>query len=95
MPSSPQISGSVHISTSGHIISNRLDSVENVLPPAIANQKPEMIRCFIRSQASQPHLLNILIHRPKPKPSNLSAKDKRSAAARKLKQRYARYALLW
>jgi len=92
IPSSSQISGSVHTSTSTYIISNRLDSAEDDPLPVTANK---MTRYLIRSQANQPQSLNPLVHRPKPTASDkLSAKDKRPTAPRKLKQRCPCYALL-
>ena len=87
----------IHPPTNSHTLSDGLDSAENVPLPATAKKKREMTRCFIRYQTNQAPLTRLsLISRPKPTaPTKLSAKDKRSASARKPKQMYARRVVLW
>ena len=50
--------------TSSHILSNGLDSVENVPLPTTANKKPEMIRCFTRYQTNQTPLTRVSLSSP-------------------------------
>ena len=54
-----RILGAYTTLTSSHILSNGLNSAENVPLPVTANKKPKMTRCFIRYQTNQTPLTRL------------------------------------